>query len=109
MTAGFDSTRVVIEFFIGLASVFVVAAKLAFPTPPIEIHNEAQKATFAPKMYSPSLSFDPKVMRLSIFQQFAFTGRSCAPHLPSAASRLPSPSTAGLFLPATPSLKVLCA
>jgi hypothetical protein len=59
LTAGFDSTQVVTEFFIGLASKFVVAARLAFPTPPIVIHIEAQKATFTPKMYCSSLSFLP--------------------------------------------------
>jgi hypothetical protein len=43
------------EFFIGLASMFVVATRLALPTPPIEIHIETQRTTFAPKMYSFSL------------------------------------------------------
>jgi type IV secretion system protein VirB4 len=33
-------------------------------------------------------------------------GRSCTPRLSPAATRLPPPSTAGLFLPATPPLKV---
>jgi len=41
--------RYLIEFFIGLASMYVVAARLACPTPPIEINSKVHKVTFTSK------------------------------------------------------------
>jgi hypothetical protein len=86
---------------------FVVASRLAFPTPPIEIHIEAQKATFTPKMYCSSLSFLPATIGASF-------GRVLGKVLPyreefhssPAYSRFASSATllSGPFPPATPTL-----